>query len=45
MKQFLLDKVTQNETKMDTQMKDIGILKDMLRIEKNMNLKKEALLK
>ena len=45
MKLFLQEKVNQSEQKLATNMKDISILKDMLRIEKNSNQKKESLIK
>jgi hypothetical protein len=45
MKLFLLEKVKQTEEKLATNMQDISVLKEMLKIEKNMNSKKEALLK
>ena len=39
MKTFLMDQVKQGEARLATNMKDISILKDMLKIEKNMNSK------
>ena len=45
MKLFLLEKVNQSEQKLATNMKDISILKDMLRIEKNQNAKQEQMIK
>mmetsp|Transcript_18399 Transcript_18399/g.31459 ORF Transcript_18399/g.31459 Transcript_18399/m.31459 type:complete len:192 (+) Transcript_18399:234-809(+) len=38
-KTFLTEQVKQSEQKLQTNMKDISILKDMLKIEKNMNSK------
>ena len=37
MKLFLTEQVKQGDDKLNTNMKDITILKEMLRIEKNMN--------
>jgi len=37
MKLFLTEQIKQGEAKQATTMKDISILKEMLRIEKNMN--------
>lgn len=45
MKLFLQEKVNQTEQKMATNMKDIGILKELLRIEQNSNQKKDQLIK
>lgn len=44
MKLFLTEQVQQGEQKLQTNMKDITILKEMLRIEKNMNQKKETII-
>lgn len=44
MKLFLTEQVQQSEQKLSTNMKDITILKEMLRIEKNMNQKKEQII-
>ena len=45
MKLFLTEQVKQSEQKLETHMKDLSILKDMLKIEKNMNAKKEQMIK
>ena len=45
MKMFLQSQVTQAEEKLATNMKDIAILKEMLRIEKNSNQKKDSTIK
>lgn len=45
MKMFLTDKVKQSVEQQQTNQKDISILKDMLKLEKNMNAKKEQTIK
>jgi len=45
MKLFLQEKVVQSEQKQATTMKDIAILKEMLRIEKLSNQKKDSVIK
>lgn len=45
MKLFMQGQVAQAEEKLATNLKDLGILKEMLRIEKNSNQKKEATIK
>ena len=45
MKMFLLDQVQKKEKEKQVNIKDISILKDMLKIEKNMNQKKDIIIK
>ena len=45
MKMFLLDQVQEKEKEKQVNIKDISILKDMLKIEKNMNQKKDIIIK
>ena len=45
MKMFLLDQVQEKEKEKQINIKDISILKDMLKIEKNMNIKKDVIIK
>jgi hypothetical protein len=45
MKMFLLDQVQEKEKDKQVNIKDISILKDMLKIEKNMNQKKDIIIK
>lgn len=45
MKMFLLDQVQEKEKEKQINIKDISILKDMLKIEKNMNIKKDIIIK
>ena len=45
MKAFLTDKVVQSEKNQQTNLKDIAIMRDMLKLEKNVNIKKDQVIR
>lgn len=45
MKAFLMEKIAISEKRQQTNLKDVSILKDMVKLEKNVNAKKEAIIR